>query len=128
MEGEQVSLFDLSAEVLALSGNTVTITRFNAQAFDSNGRLNASTTSSTFSLTASIQPLSGRDVQRLPEGLRDRRGHSIWHTTELRPADAAAGTPGDRFTYDGRTFEVISSERWADLGNFFKSIALQVER
>ena len=123
-----MSLFDLSAEVLALSGNTLSVSRLAAQSFDANGRLIAPSVASTLTVVASVQPMTSDDTKRLPEGLRNRSGVSVWCVTELRGADVTAGIPGDTFTFDGRTFEVTSAERWADLGNFWKHLCVQVER
>lgn len=123
-----MSVFDLSAEVLLLSGNTVTVTRLDALAYDANGVADVgSAVTSTFDITGVIHPMTGDDVKRLPEGLQDSTGVVVITPTELRAADTSGATPGDRFAYDGRNYEVTSAERWADLGNFFRHVALLKE-
>lgn len=82
--------------------------------------------STTFEIVASVQPASGRDIARLPEGQRSSEVMTIFTKTELRPAQPELGTEPDRVAIDGGVFEVASVQRWNKLGNFFKATAVRV--
>lgn len=70
-------------------------------------------------ITASIQPATPKELQRLPEGDRTRDVIAIWTTTELRVGE---GAQADRVSYGGATYEVQAVERW-DLGAYWKALA-----
>lgn len=106
---------DLSGVISALGTGSYTVTRPTASSY-TNGRLNAPSTS-TFVINASVQPASGRDLQRLPEGQRSSEIKSIFTMTELRLTDVV--------TIGSSTYQVQHVERWADSGNFFKALALK---
>lgn len=83
----------------------------------------------TFAVTnASVQPLSGRELQLLPEGYRTRQTLKVYSDVELRSADAEAGREADRFDYLGEQFEVYSVQDWVDHGNYFKVLAVQLHK
>lgn len=81
-------------------------------------------TAETFEITASIQPATPKELQRLPEGDRVRDVIAIWTTTELRVA-ASPAAQADRVTYAGAVYEVQAVERW-DLGAYWKVLASRV--
>jgi hypothetical protein len=116
-----MSLMDLSSVILSLSSGTYVVTRRSASAY-TNGLLDAPTTS-TFSATGSMQPASGRDLQRLEEGMRTREARVFWTPTLLQTAET--GGP-DTIAADGDTWEVSNVERWAELGQYWKVILLKV--
>lgn len=53
------------------------------------------------SITASVQPASGEELQVLPEGTRTKRAIRVYTTTELRTADPQAGTSADDLVISG---------------------------
>jgi hypothetical protein len=110
-----MSLFDMSGEIDALATDDLTISR-PSTGFDANGR-RTNSAASTFPARASVQPASGRDLQRLPEGDRDREALTVFTSAVLHT--------GDRFTYGGEAFEVGHVDRW-QAGNFHKAIASKV--
>jgi hypothetical protein len=69
---------------------------------------------SNFTITISIQPLQGRELELLPQGERTRRYCKGYTVTRLYTANESASTKADRVTYDGSLFEVQKSERWVD--------------
>ena len=75
------------------------------------------------SVPACIQPLTGVDLQRLPEGQRTRDHVVVFSESPLQTADAAAGTPADVLTWFGRRYEVQAVEAW---GPFWKCVAAKV--
>lgn len=78
-------------------------------------------------IAACIQPLTGRDLQRLPEG--DRSTEQVWCFTQdaVSAADSAAGRTADTIVFNGVPFEVQTVERWSQ-GNFYKARCAKVTR
>ena len=66
------------------------------------------------SFLMSVQPATGRDLLRLPEGLRTRDVVRIFcGLGELRTADERTGLVADRIVHLGEEYEVVSVEAWA---------------
>ena len=104
--------FDLSDAVLEFA-STYTVTRRAAGAYV-NGRHQPGTTSS-FTIQAAVMPLSGRDLLRLPEGMRSSELLSVFTPTKLQ----LAGQPDTIAIGDG-TYEVQEMEDWSELGGFYR--------
>lgn len=121
-----MSLTNLASTITRLSGGTtLTVTRGASGTYTA-GRLTPGETT-TLTIAANVQPASGRDLLRLPEGLRTRETIAIWTAAELRTADEDAGTPADRVAYGGATYQVENVEGWGVLGGYRKAIAAKVE-
>lgn len=121
-----MTLARLSSTIGRLSGGqALTVSRRGAGTLD-HGRFTPATPT-TFDIAASVQPVSGRDLLRLPEGLRTRELVAVFTGGDLRTADEAAGLAADRFVYGGRTYEVQTLEDWTQLGGYRKAIAAKVD-
>src|SRR5690606_5003111 len=70
--------------------------------------------STTFSIVASVQPATGRDLRDLPEGQRGDEVRVIYTISELRTR-SPAGEP-DAVTLDGEPWTVINVKRWESFG------------
>jgi hypothetical protein len=81
-------------------------------------------TSNAFKITANIQPSSGAQLQRLPEGLRTSETITIWTPTELH-VQQRDRLP-DLVEYNGKIFEVQHVKDWQENGNFFECVAVRV--
>lgn len=83
---------------------------------------------STVSAKASVQPTSGRDLQRLPEGKNTQDLVSIWTLEELKLGDVGLGILPDLVLYNGSTYEVEHVEPWTNhLGvTYFFGVARKV--
>lgn len=106
-----MSLFDLSGVLESFSTGTYTVTR-GARSYDTNGRLAA--TSSTFSVSANVQPYPGDELNRLPEGLRTAKVKAVYTTTELRANDS--------ISIGGSAWQVHVVEPWDELGAYFRAV------
>lgn len=73
----------------------------------------------TLTIVASVQPVSGRELERLSELYRAKEAQVLFTKTELRTADAS-GAP-DIVTIRGEPWQVSNVQRWAELGNFYKA-------
>lgn len=109
---------DLSGVVANLSTGSYTVTR-NATGTMTAGRYTAGT-ASTFDITASVQPTSGRDLKQLSEGQRTEEMRAVFTSTELRTTDT--------ISISGSTWLVQKVEDLSGLGNYFKAIVGKVEK
>lgn len=82
--------------------------------------------SAPLSIVALIQPASGRDLQRWPEGLRSSQVIVIWTKTELRTVDEDAEQLPDQISYRDTLFQIEKCEPWEETGGFFEALARKV--
>lgn len=107
-----MSLFDLSFAVAAFSTHVITVRRYDAAVFV-NGRAQARTYTDTIA-RASVQPISGADLKRLPEGFDPTDVKSVW--VEFVMQD------GDTVIIGGAEHQVEKLEDWSLAGNYSKAI------
>ncbi len=106
----------LSAAILSLSTGTYTVTRYEP-ATNLSGVV-VPGDSESFTIVASVQPLTGRELKSLPEGMRTEEMRALWTPTELR----TQGTDNDpdKVTIGSETWEVVRVEPWPELGDYYK--------
>lgn len=102
----------LRGVIASLQTGTYTVTRRAAGAYV-DGRYQPGATS-TVEIVASVQPVTGRTLQDLPEGQRGEETRVVYTETEIR--SHGPGIEPDRITLDGETWICIRSERWQGLG------------
>jgi hypothetical protein len=81
-------------------------------------------------IIASIQPMSGRERELLPEGERTKEIIRIYTKHGLRQAMEKNNVKGDQVSYKGRMYEVKRVDTWDfDWNNMahFKAMATLVE-
>lgn len=115
---------DLSDAIALLGSGCYVVTRKGVTSMLDGRRVAPPTT--TFTISGSVQPLTGRELQRLPEGLRARESMALFTVTELFQARPEAGQEADRLAIDGGVFEVSKAERWQALGNYFRCVVSRV--
>lgn len=93
------------------SNGTYTVTRQAPATTDGNGRMVAGATS-TFTVTGSLQPMSGRELRTLPEARQADEMRVLYTTTELR-----TGAAPDLVAAEGSTWEVYRVARWDAFGS-----------
>ena len=87
-----------------------------------NGVWEFSETDGTF--TGSVQPLTGKELQFLPEGRRDIGLMKVYSNTPLSVSVEGSNIPGDVVIWAGRKWEIIRELVFAnDLINHYKYIA-----
>lgn len=69
---------------------------------------------STFTALVSIQPMSGREREDLPEGYRTKRVSKLYTRSDLHVLDVDTATPGDIVEYDGTDWEILSARDFTD--------------
>ena len=80
--------------------------------FDAHGQPLPPTPSMTFSIIASVQPASGRDLLRLPEARRALETRVLFTVTQLLDGGQGAAFEADRVSIDGQDWEVQQVQRW----------------
>jgi hypothetical protein len=111
---------DFSSNLLEFGTGTYTVTRTLPRALV-RGVAQAPSTS-TFSVAASVQPATGRDVAVLPEGLNLTDVIQIFTAVELKVA--GDGCEDDAITYRGARYEVKHVERYDEIGNYYRALAV----
>lgn len=81
---------------------------------------------SNLTVMAVCAPVQGRELERLPEGMRTEEVIQVITVDELRTSDAT-GT-ADLVTWQGRDYEVQLVADYSQLGNFRRYYAAKVER
>jgi hypothetical protein len=95
---------------MLLGAEYYTVTRPGAVTFV--GGLRQVAAGSTFSIYASVQPLTGRQLQMLPEAFRTAARYKLYTESQLQVA--AEGRLADRVSVDGESFEVHELGVWTN--------------
>ena len=83
--------------------------------------------STVFPIMASVQPVSGRIRQTLPEGIRQDVSKVAYTKAALRGPDHMTGLPADRLTIMGEEYEVADVQMWPDLLNHHQVALIRVQ-
>lgn len=67
----------------------------------------------SFTIKGSIQPVSGREMQFLPDGMRAREVYKFYTDTKLAVVSEDKSKAADRLVIDGKKFEVVTVEDWS---------------
>jgi hypothetical protein len=118
-----MSVMDLSGAVLDFATGTYNVTRAGGPGTYVAGVFTPAATS-TVSVIASVQPMTGRDLQRLPDGLRAMELLVVFSVDELKVA--APGVRPDVLAIDDATWQVETVERFNVLGNYYRSIVSKI--
>ncbi|MFH0902140.1 MAG: hypothetical protein V2A73_16030 [Pseudomonadota bacterium] len=63
-------------------------------------------------ITASVQPVSGQALERLPEGLRTRDSVRVITDDDLQSADENDSKVADRIVWQSEEYEVVAVQNW----------------
>lgn len=89
----------------------------------SDGRwIEGSTTTTT--ITGSLQPLNGNELQTLAEGERQRKSRKVYTTTALSAGSVSAGTRADQIVDGSDVWDVRSVSVWDAVLGHYKAILL----
>lgn len=115
---------NLSSVITNLGATNYTVTRLASNGY-TDGRRNAPT-SSTLTILAMVQPVTGRELDRMPEGLQDKEVRAVWTVADLKVTVAGGEHEPDVITIDGFAYQVQSVDDWSTLGSYRRYIAAKV--
>ena len=84
-------------------------------------------TPTTETFVGSFQPVSGREREALPAGVRTSDALTVYTETDLQTADQHAGTQADEVEYDGKRYRVEEVERWPKLLTHTKALLVRTK-
>lgn len=102
----------LGGVIARFASGTYTVTRKAAGTVSVGDYTPGATT--TFSIVASVQPISGRELSVLPQGQRGEEVRVVYTLTELKTRTPA--TEPDTISIGGETWEVFRTESWEAFG------------
>jgi hypothetical protein len=94
-----------------IAGELITVVR-NTRATNVKGR--GVDTPTTFTTYGNVQPASGRQIQTLPEAMRQSASISV--TVPVRLIGLKAGTAPDIITWDSNQYRVMSVQPYGNYG------------
>jgi hypothetical protein len=103
---------------------TYAVTRTARGALDSAGNYSPGATS-TFSIAASVQPLSGRALKDLPEGARADDYRWVYTDSELRTEQA--GVDPDVVEIEGEDYRVEKVEHFLVLSGHYRATVFRLD-
>ena len=81
----------------------------------------------TFSLSGiNVQPLTGRERELLPEGIRDKGLIKLYTQCPLLSVDVEGKVKADRLDYRDQEYVVQTVEDWCPNGGYYKVLAIKV--
>ena len=117
---------DLSSEVLAFATGTYTVTRGDGPgAYDPTTGYFVADSTTEVEVVAAVFPVTGRELQQLPEGMRSKEVRQVFTTVALR-ASAPLQQP-DVIEIDGEDWLVKVVHDWNASGKFWQSFVAKVQ-
>jgi hypothetical protein len=84
--------------------------------------------STVLNFTASVQPVTGDDLNSLPEGLRENGAYILYTDFELRTGNQTTKEPADIVNLFNKKYKVVLLEPWQnDVINHYKAIVSEVD-
>lgn len=108
--------------IASMNGKNYNVTRRNPGSYV-NGKWVEGSLITPLVAFASIQPMTGREMMRIPEGDRNRERKIAYSADLLKVAEPTAKTKADILNVDGQDFQVESVEPWTD---YWKAVIVKV--
>ena len=121
-------MLDMSGVVISMSSSAVTRTRHAAGSYPQTGSGRGTFVAgaaTTATIQASMQPITSRDRQLLPDGVRETAQMVIYTADALQgdaPATSNSITQADTITYGGEIFQVYRDRNWQTDGLYHKAV------
>lgn len=95
---------------------------------DGNGNwVEAKETTNKFKAKGSIQPVTGSDLNKLPEAFKDTESLKIYTQTELKTVDDTSNREADIIIIDGKRYQVSVVENWRQLSTKHYKVFVMLE-
>ncbi|WNL63495.1 hypothetical protein [Citrobacter phage Tr1] len=62
--------------------------------------------------SSSLQPISGKTLQALPDGYRSKAQYSFWTRTEVRSIEEGSDQLPDQILIDGKWYSIYAHKDW----------------
>ena len=102
------------SSLLQRFGRAMTVYRSAGGDYNDAGEWEATGPDTSFAIVGSVQPLSGRDRELLPEGVRSDQVVKIYTETALQTDSEDSSTKADQISDLGSRFKIISVERHSE--------------
>lgn len=79
-----------------------------------------------FEVQASVQPLSDKELQQLPEGMRNQGTVWVFSDCELLTVSTSECRVPDRFECNGVTYQIQSVEDWSQTTGHYRCRATRI--
>lgn len=98
--------------------------------YDDTGKLVSATPESpNLEIKGSLQPVTGKDLQLLPDGFKHTDVRKLYTKTKLFTTDEDAGTSPDYLIIDGNRYQVQTVEQWTGVRlSHYKVMVSKVEK
>lgn len=116
---------DEAAEMIACFGRAVTVRRPARGAYVE-GRWVQPDAHTDIKIIASVQPIDGRTLERLPEAQRTREVRKIYASKVLFNRVEALGRKADIIVMDGECWEVSTVELWGPMLDHSKCLIMKM--
>ena len=93
-----------------------------------NGRVQSAPREKVFSIKGSMQPMKGRELQTLPEGLRTQGVAKLYTQEPLFTVRTSECDLPDHVLYRDVTYVVTEVDDWDELGGYHKVLLVRRER
>jgi hypothetical protein len=90
------------------------------------GRVQSAPAEKIVKCMASIQPLTSRELEYLPEGLRNKGAVRVFSDMLLLTIDSSEHRLADRFYDNGALWEVYKADDWGSVAGYYASTAVRV--
>jgi len=104
------------------------VTRYDSVSIVKGRHVPGSDITSTINITCSAQPITGKEMETLPENRRNTSAYTVFTETELQTTNDATGLKPDRLTLFGKVCEIIQVQPWQNgLINHYECIASEID-
>lgn len=107
-----MSVMNLTSVIASFRTGYYTVFRPTGSSYDVNGRIEDPTYDTFEDVAMCVQPTSGADLRRLPQGLQTEEVKTVWADFEFALRD--------RVVIGGESWEVQRLEPWAELGSYWR--------
>lgn len=106
---------------------TLNIKQFAAGVYNGTTGLWVEGASTTGTITASVQPLRGKEMEMLPEARRESQAYKLYTDTQLFTVDTTTNKNPDQVQINGDWHEVLIVEDWQnEILNHYKVIVVKL--
>lgn len=79
-------------------------------------------------VTGSFQPITGRELELLPEGMKNRGAWKFYTQADFQTVNVSECGIPDRLVFDGVTYETQRVDDWAHAAGYSKVTLTRVDR